>query len=181
MTDRRIRKTERALQNAFAQIIQTKELPQITVKELCELADVNKSTFYLHYHDIYDLASSMKRQFLNDCYHIIAEDDILQFAANSSEIWNRIIQLFQRMDGIYIPFIHPGILSLPPSLDESIVSPLVEKARKDHPELTEKELQHIRLCINFINNGFIGLLQTLDFAEMPSAAQLISHKLKNGF
>ena len=182
MTDRRIRKTEHALQNAFAQIIQTKELPQITVKELCELADVNKSTFYLHYHDIYDLASSMKRQFLNDCYHIIAEDDILQFAANSPKIWSSILKLFQEKNSIYIAFINsPSIFSLAPSVDECILIPLMEKAKKDHPGLSHKDLYNLRMAITFITNGFIGLIQSVDFQDLPEATMFIASKLNYGF
>ena len=38
-----------------------KPLEKITVKELSELADINKATFYLHYHDIYELSETLER------------------------------------------------------------------------------------------------------------------------
>lgn len=40
----------------FAKLISNKDIKDITIKELCEEADINKSTFYLHYRDIYDCA-----------------------------------------------------------------------------------------------------------------------------
>lgn len=46
MTDRRKRKTQQAVQTAFAKLISTKDIKDITIKELCEEADINKSTFY---------------------------------------------------------------------------------------------------------------------------------------
>lgn len=46
--------------NAFIEIRSGKELERITVKELCEKAEINKSTFYAHYQDIYDLAEELE-------------------------------------------------------------------------------------------------------------------------
>ena len=45
--DIRIEKTERAIRNAFLELRAAKPLEKITVKELCSLACINKSTFYL--------------------------------------------------------------------------------------------------------------------------------------
>ena len=36
----------------------------ITVKELCELTDLNRGTFYLHYRDIYDLSEQMENEII---------------------------------------------------------------------------------------------------------------------
>lgn len=59
--DRRWRKTERSLMEAFDEIISTKPLDKVTVKEVTEKADIGKGTFYLHYQDIFDLANSYAR------------------------------------------------------------------------------------------------------------------------
>ena len=57
--DLRIEKTERGIKNAFIELRSRKPLEKITVKELCESARINKSTFYAHYKDIYDLSDAM--------------------------------------------------------------------------------------------------------------------------
>ena len=49
--DLRIEKTERGIKNAFIELRSRKPLEKITVKELCESARINKSTFYAHYKD----------------------------------------------------------------------------------------------------------------------------------
>ena len=59
--DLRTRKTKKALHNAFLQLRAKKDLERITVKELTELAEVSKATFYLHYRDIYDLSDHLQR------------------------------------------------------------------------------------------------------------------------
>ena len=57
--DRRVRKTKQQLQDGFIQLRKQKDLKDITVKELCELTDLNRGTFYLHYKDIYDLSEQL--------------------------------------------------------------------------------------------------------------------------
>lgn len=54
--DLRVFKTEQAIKNAFTLLRAKKELEKITVKELCAEACINKSTFYAHYSDIFELS-----------------------------------------------------------------------------------------------------------------------------
>ena len=67
--DLRIEKTERGIKNAFIELRSRKPLEKITVKELCESARINKSTFYAHYKDTIDLWESFQRDFLNQLIH----------------------------------------------------------------------------------------------------------------
>ena len=48
--DLRKKKTQRAIINAFLQLRSQKPLEKITVRELSDIAEINKATFYLHYH-----------------------------------------------------------------------------------------------------------------------------------
>ena len=64
--DRRIEKTEYVLVNSLAALMHSKNIKDISVKELCEYANVNRGTFYLHYNDIYDMLDTIwKTFFLN--------------------------------------------------------------------------------------------------------------------
>ena len=60
--DLRIVKTKKAIINAFLALRAKRPLEKITVKELCEMAMVNKSTFYSHYGDIYELSDSLENE-----------------------------------------------------------------------------------------------------------------------
>ena len=66
-TDRRIRKTKQQLQEGFIHLRKSKSIKDITVKELCELTDLNRGTFYLHYKDIYDLSEQMENEIIQMC------------------------------------------------------------------------------------------------------------------
>lgn len=60
--DIRIQKTESAIKNAFLELRSQKSVEKITVKELCQRAQINKSTFYTHYADIYALSDAMQAE-----------------------------------------------------------------------------------------------------------------------
>ena len=60
--DLRITKTKKAIINSFLSIRAKKPLEKISVKELCEMAMINKSTFYSHYGDIYELSDSLENE-----------------------------------------------------------------------------------------------------------------------
>lgn len=64
------RKTaQEKMEKAFIELIQTKEISEINVTDLVRLAKVNRSTFYVNYLDIYDLADKIKEKM----YHSILE------------------------------------------------------------------------------------------------------------
>lgn len=60
--------TAKKMDEAFLQLLEKKDFSYITVKEICEKAGVNRSTFYLHYETLEDLLSEsveyMNEQFL---------------------------------------------------------------------------------------------------------------------
>ena len=50
--DRRVRRTRAQLRQGLAQLMGEKSVNEVTVTELVDLVDINRSTFYLHYRDI---------------------------------------------------------------------------------------------------------------------------------
>ncbi|MDE1548835.1 TetR/AcrR family transcriptional regulator [Jeotgalibaca caeni] len=54
-TDRRVIRTKREILGALTQLLEQKSIDEITVKEITDLAGINRGTFYLHYVDKYDL------------------------------------------------------------------------------------------------------------------------------
>ncbi len=53
--DRRVKLTILILQSALIESMKKNHISKISVKMLCEIADINRSTFYAHFKDQYDL------------------------------------------------------------------------------------------------------------------------------
>ena len=58
--DRRVKRTKKQLEKSLIQLLETKPIQDITVRELTELADINRGTFYLYYRDIFDMVSKVE-------------------------------------------------------------------------------------------------------------------------
>ena len=58
--DRRVRRTKKLLTQALTQLLQEKQINEITVKELTDLADMNRGTFYLYYKDMFDMLEKIE-------------------------------------------------------------------------------------------------------------------------
>ena len=65
-TDQRVRLTRNLLKNALVQLMQEQHISKISVRALCEVADINRSTFYVHYADQYDLLNMVEQEVLNN-------------------------------------------------------------------------------------------------------------------
>lgn len=53
------------IEKVFINLIQNKELNEISVSEICKLAGLNRTTFYANYPDIYGLADSIRDKLEN--------------------------------------------------------------------------------------------------------------------
>ena len=71
--DLRVRRTRKLLMQALIDLTIENGFAAITVRDITERAMVNRSTFYRHYLDKYDLLE----QYLNEVYELTAEDPAL--------------------------------------------------------------------------------------------------------
>ena len=68
------------MDEAFLALLEKKDFAYITVKELCEAAGVNRSTFYLHYETMADLLAE-SAQYLNGRFLAYMKHDSEAFVA----------------------------------------------------------------------------------------------------
>lgn len=57
--DLRVQRTKKALITTFSDLLETKSFDNITIQDLCEKANVRRSTFYRHFNDKYDLLNNI--------------------------------------------------------------------------------------------------------------------------
>lgn len=79
--DRRVKRTKKILRDNLFKLLETRTADEITVKELTEAADVNRSTFYFYYKDIND----MIRQIQAEIYGVFEAEVIAPAASFDTE------------------------------------------------------------------------------------------------
>lgn len=95
--DRRVRRTRTLLQQSLLRLMAEKEIKDITVKELTDLADITRGTFYLHYNDIYDILRSMEYEMFVEFNEILNRSLSLDKKGSAPEtILTDIFSLLER-------------------------------------------------------------------------------------
>jgi AcrR family transcriptional regulator len=63
--DRRVAMTKRMLKDALIEMLKEKDIYHISIRELCEKADVNRTTFYKYYSSQFDLLADMEKDLID--------------------------------------------------------------------------------------------------------------------
>lgn len=65
-TDARVRYTKFAIRKAFFTLLKKYPIEKVTVSEICEIAEINRATFYRYYENQYALLSALESEMLDD-------------------------------------------------------------------------------------------------------------------
>ena len=80
--DLRVMKTKKNIREAFLELRKKHSLDDIKVNALCEKALINKTTFYNHYQDIYELSEELEAEVLDDFFANFKDIDLMLTDAN---------------------------------------------------------------------------------------------------
>lgn len=72
--NRRRRESVERIEKVFIDMLQTKELNEISVSDICKQAGLNRTTFYANYTDIYGLADSIRDKLENEVSEVYQEE-----------------------------------------------------------------------------------------------------------
>ena len=75
--NKRKRESIEKIEKAFVELLQTRELKEISVSDICKITGLNRSTFYANFLDIYDLADKFREKLENE-FSEMFHDDIEQ-------------------------------------------------------------------------------------------------------
>ena len=92
-TDIRVIYTKKVIREAlFDCLKRTGSIKDVTVKEVCQLANLNRTTFYKHYKDCFDVIDQLENEEIKEFREILGNSEDLF----SREVAEKIIDLFDR-------------------------------------------------------------------------------------
>jgi len=180
--DRRVRKTRRQLRECLITLLKEKKVQDITVRELTDMADLNRGTFYLHYKDVFDLLEKTEAELQDDFNQLVCKHDAVDLKQRPSVIFNEIYSLvYDNADLIEILLGENGDLNFVNRLKQLIR----EKCLKDWMEVFRSgNAAAFDAFFSFIVSGCIGLVQywlQTGLKETPEQmAKLTEHIITKG-
>jgi len=73
ISDARVRYTKMVIKNSFIKLLKKQPVNKITVKDVCELAEINRATFYKHYTDCFDLLKQIEDELIAELEQLVQE------------------------------------------------------------------------------------------------------------
>lgn len=80
--NRRRRESIERIEKAFLELLQTNELHEITVSDICKSCELNRSTFYANYIDIFDLADKVREHLEGEVNRLYEAEQSQGFNSN---------------------------------------------------------------------------------------------------
>ena len=142
--NKRKKDSQDKIEKTFLQLIQKKNITEISVSTICEISGLNRSTFYANYIDIYDLVEKVKNRMADE----FAE---FQISNNSRQNPDGYLNMFTHIKENQIFF------KTYFKLEDISISPITIY----HEELAEKYYnnQHIDYHIEFFRAGLNAIIK----------------------
>lgn len=170
--DRRVRRTKALLLQGLIQLMEEKDIKDISVKELSDLADINRGTFYLHYNDVYDMLGKIEESLFQEFNNILERD---LTAADSGSVIPRPVLL-----DLFIFLDHNRALArvlIGPHGDLAFLNRLKELVKeKLHimMENAKRSVEHFDYFYSFMVSGCIGIIECWLNQETPAPPEEIA-------
>lgn len=76
--DRRVIKTKKAIKSAFIKLLTERDINDITVSDIAELADINRKTFYNYYAGMHELMDEIENELIGKIDEVLTEFDFTE-------------------------------------------------------------------------------------------------------
>ncbi|MDE6471443.1 MAG: TetR family transcriptional regulator C-terminal domain-containing protein [Clostridia bacterium] len=149
---RRVRMTKKCIKDAFIELLAVNPDKRLSITDICKCADINRSTFYMHYEDVNCLIKDIEDDVISQIPNVTGLEPI----SNDKEFVNILEKTFD-----YVKDNNNVFITLLARLDSNkfkkrLISSILEKY-KNLPVNTDSILSKYGYlyCIN----GVIGLLK----------------------
>lgn len=142
--NKRKRESIEKIEKAFVGFLQTRELKDITVSDICKETGLNRSTFYANFLDVYDLADKICQSLENDFSKLFSDDSVKKLSPYESSIL-----MFRHIKENRI--FYKTYFKLGGFTKEYVIDPIVS--------MREFGNRHIKYHVEFFKTGLNAVIQ----------------------
>ncbi len=88
--NKRRRESQDKIEKAFIELLQTREIKDITVSDLIKITELNRSTFYANYIDIFNLADKTREKLESEFSNLFADYDYFNERTGALKMFTHI-------------------------------------------------------------------------------------------
>lgn len=154
--DRRVKRTKRMLMTGLTQLMAQKSVNEISVRELAELVDINRGTFYLHYRDIFDMVEKIQQELFDEFNQRIKKHSLKELGTNPLPLIEDLFEFISDNADLFYVMLGPnGDMAFV----ERMKLLIKEEWLRDWPEILNlKDTDKFDYYYAFFVGGAIGLV-----------------------
>ncbi len=150
--DRRVRYTMMVIRQSFIRLLKEKPISKITIKEICEGADVNRATFYAHYEDQYDLLHKIENEVIDNINRTLYSYNLENVADVPGEMLDKILNYIKENGELF------DLLLLNSNANLQFQRRITEIIGRLHFSSIAADREDSEYVYLFFANGAIGLI-----------------------
>jgi AcrR family transcriptional regulator len=151
-TDNRVRFTKMVIKDSLLDILSEKPIQKVTVKEICEKAQINRATFYLHYQDPYDLLEQIENEMFNDVF-----SSVMRNINDIDDLTRQLFQIIEKnIDLCRILFSDNGDKMFLKRIMEFSRDISIEGWKKTNPNVSQQRLEYLYA---FVVSGSVAVIE----------------------
>ena len=165
-TDRRIARSKRALRTALIELMEERGLDAVSVNDLCARADLNRGTFYNHFHDKDDLLTSLEDEVIADLERIqeqmkdLTVMDLVRYRTRKQPL-PFLVDLFDylREQGDFLHAVTGpgGDIRFAPRLRDSVCANLIQTIL--HERYRNDPTPFVQYYVAFYATAYLGVIE----------------------
>ena len=169
--DRRVKKTKRAIRNAFAKLLTQKEMNDITIKDITELAEINRKTFYNYYGGIYQLVDELENEVAEKIEGLALKMDFKGDVNTSYQIIQKLAELINTDMDFYG---HLFMMRGHGNLGSKIVYRLKNKLKYNLSEQKKIDIETADVILEYFFSGMISVYRQWFTSDRKSSIEEIT-------
>lgn len=147
--NKRRKKSQEKIEKIFVELLQDKEINEISITDICKKAELNRTTFYNNYLDIYDLADKIKEKLEREVYNLYQEERLNRYNSND---FSKILTLIKENPLFFKTYFKLGF--------DSTHEALGNVYQYDYNQAKEKfDDKYIDYHIEFFKAGFNAIVK----------------------
>lgn len=178
--NQRAMETEQKIKKAFLELLEKKELNKITVSEICSLAQIHRTTFYVHYLDVTDLMEKLTASMYKEVVELLLKE------GGHEEPENKLEELFEMIyEKKYFFKVYLSISVWQKNVREEFPAALRDHIKELMPLMdceSEEEFYYRQL---FFNEGLVAMIRRWlerDCAETPAQmSRMVERQMTQAF
>ncbi len=154
LPDRRVLRTKKNIHQAFLQLLSEKSLSQITVKELSDLADINRKTFYMYYSNIEDIFAELEDELVLKLVHVFEKELFQKEMFDSYSFFENLNRTIQEDIDLYRILNHSDLL---PHLIQRAKNALIEVFFRKYNIPADSDNERYILYAEYAASGILSM------------------------